>query len=60
MCQEAFVGISFPIKMTYSESSRQELSIGLCMGPIRGGGGEVGPRGGSKFWGGGSNNLLGH
>ena len=55
--QEAFVSISFgrhahiPIKMTYSESSCQELSIGICMGPIpeRGRGGR-GPPGGSEFF----------
>ena len=42
--------VQIPIKATYSESSRWELLIGICMGPmgpIRGGGG----RGGSEFLG---------
>jgi len=60
--QEAFVGISFgqhahiPIKMTYLESSCQELSIRICKkGPIRGGGGG----GGSEFFRGGLQKFTG-
>ena len=45
--------------MTYSEFSRQELSIGICMGPLCGGGGG-GPPGGSEFLGGGLQKILGH
>ena len=45
--------------MTYSESPQQELSIGICMGPIRGGGGVGVPRGGSELFGGGLQKLTG-
>jgi len=43
--QEASISTTFGrhahirIKMAYLDSFRQELSIGICMGPIRGGGG---------------------
>jgi hypothetical protein len=45
--------------MTYLESSCQELSIVICMGPIRGGGGVGVPRGGSELFGGGLQKLTG-
>jgi hypothetical protein len=47
--QEAGVCVTFgrlvqiQVKIRYWDSSRSELSIGICMGPIRGGGGGVGP-----------------
>jgi len=45
------------VKIRYIKSWRQELSIGLCMGPIRKRGG--GAQGGLSFWG-GSKTFLGH
>ena len=51
--------VSNQLKITYSKTSHQELSIGICMGPIRGGGGGV-PGGGSEFFGAVSKKLLGH
>jgi hypothetical protein len=48
--------VSKRLKIIYSESSRRELSIDICMGPIGGGGsGE-----GSEFFGPPSKKLLGH
>jgi len=47
--------------MTYSEFSRQELSVGICMGTIgEGGGFEIGNIGGSNFLDPPSRNFLGH
>ena len=55
--QEAGVCITFgrhvqiQVKIRYSKSFRSALLIGICMGPIRGGRGVVGPPGGIRvFW----------
>jgi hypothetical protein len=52
--------VTFGRHVQNQESSRPELSIGICMGPIRGGGGVVSPPKGSEFFWGGLQLFLKH